>query len=282
MKNQTFLLVMNTATPDAEILQLTEGASARNARVICLVLSMAPAYPLSAYSAIPYGGVELADGWLEQVNETKKELRSRADAVEALLRREGISGGVHPVQCVLGDVPQVVGQRGLVCDFATVAPSLRKSDPALYRSATHAILFDAPIALRQNGSPLSQPRTVLVAWNGERPASQALHAALPLLKSAKDIQIAVFDPSARESEDGEEPGSDVAEWLSHHGCEVTVNQFPSGGEEIGECIRRRAAELGADLVVMGAYGRSRIREFVFGGTTRTMLDQTEIPVLLAH
>jgi len=85
-----------------------------------------------------------------------------------------------------------------------------------------------------------------------------------------------------ENRDGESPGSDLAEWLSRHGCNVKVAQYPSGGKEIGDCIIGRAKEMGADLVVMGAYGHSRLREDLFGGTTRTLIEPQDLAVLLAH
>ncbi|MFC6582283.1 universal stress protein [Sulfitobacter aestuariivivens] len=74
----------------------------------------------------------------------------------------------------------------------------------------------------------------------------------------------------------------MAKWLSHHGCNVTVSQFPSGGREVGQAIQDRATELGADLVVMGAYGHARMIQTVLGGTTRTMMEQTDLPLMLAH
>jgi nucleotide-binding universal stress UspA family protein len=96
------------------------------------------------------------------------------------------------------------------------------------------------------------------------------------------VTIGVFDPVASKDHDGENPGSDVARWLSHHGCHVNLQQYPSGGQEIGDCIQKRSAETGADLVVMGAYGHSRMRQTVFGGTTRSVIDQTDFAALLAH
>ncbi|MFY0312802.1 universal stress protein, partial [Leisingera sp. D0M16] len=91
-----------------------------------------------------------------------------------------------------------------------------------------------------------------------------------------------FDPDMSDARDGEDPGADAAAWLSHHGCTVTLSQFPTGGHDTGSAIQDRAREAGADLVVMGAYGHSRLREAVFGGTTRSMLEQTALPVLFAH
>lgn len=94
--------------------------------------------------------------------------------------------------------------------------------------------------------------------------------------------IGIIDPVSTKFRDGEDPGADVAKWLARHGCNVTVRQFPSGGRDIGDVILERSKECGADLIVMGSYGHSRTREAFFGGTTRTMIEQTEKAVFLAH
>ena len=122
----------------------------------------------------------------------------------------------------------------------------------------------------------------MIAWNTSLPAAGAVRAALPLLKTAKSVTIMSIDPTMSETADGEDPGANLAKWLSHHGCNVTVQQVPGGGADTGKVMLRRAKDIGADLIVMGAYGRSRLREAIFGGTTRSMIEQTEMPVLLSH
>jgi nucleotide-binding universal stress UspA family protein len=106
-----------------------------------------------------------------------------------------------------------------------------------------------------------------------------VHSALPLLRAAGEVIIGIVDPDTTQSED---PGVDVAKWLTHHGCNVVVQQYPSGGKSVGDSLRARAKDVGADLVVMGSYGHSRARQAVFGGTTRSMIDQTDQPVFLAY
>lgn len=103
-----------------------------------------------------------------------------------------------------------------------------------------------------------------------------------MLIAADEVVVASFDPVMIPSQDGENPGSDVAKWLSHHGCNVAVQQYPSGGHDIGEATLSRANELGADLIVAGAYGHSKLCENIFGGTSQILIDQTETPIFLAH
>ena len=114
------------------------------------------------------------------------------------------------------------------------------------------------------------------------PAARAIHAALPILEAAKEVVVAIIDPVTTAFRDGEDPGADVALWLSHHGCKLSVQQMPSGGQQIDAALLRKGKETGADLIVMGGYDRSRMREIVFGGTTRSMVEQVEFPVFLAH
>lgn len=282
MKNQTLLFLMTEDTTDAEVHQMAEYAGGENAHLVCFVLSRAPTQPINAHGAFPYGGYEISDLWVEEMNDTRARLIARKDALEALLQAEGISADVQVALSSQADVRSVVARRALVCDIVIASETLRASEDGLFRPAIYGVLFDTPIGLMLNATPMSAPKRVFVAWDTELPASRAIHAALPFLKEADEVIVASFDPVAAELEDGENPGSDLAKWLSHHGCKVTINQYASGGEIIGAAIERRAAEVGADLVIMGAYGKSRLRELVFGGTTHHMLAQTKTPVFLAH
>ena len=152
----------------------------------------------------------------------------------------------------------------------------------MFREAVNGILFHTPIGLMLNRMPMQPPSSVFVAWDSSEAAAAAVHFALPLLRAAEQVTIACFDPVTTEEMQGADPGADVAGWLSHQSCSVTLSQFPSGGREIGQCIQDRARETGSDLVVMGGYGHARLIETVFGGTTRTMVEQTDMAVLMAH
>jgi nucleotide-binding universal stress UspA family protein len=281
MHRRTILFVLNTDTPDAQITQAAEGAAQDASHLICLLLGQAPALPVYAYGVPPYGGMNIPDNWSEMVEVAQQEHKDRVDAIEALLARSGASGDVHPALCVTQDIKHHVSRLARVSDEAFIAANLRDT-PDLLREAAAGVLFHSPIGLRINGSVEQKADRVFVAWNSSEAASAAIHAALPYLKEASEVVIVCFDPVMTASQDGQDPGVEVAKWLSHHGCNVTVSQFPSGGREIGQAIQDRATEFGADLVVMGAYGHARMIQTVLGGTTRTMMEQTDLPLLLAH
>ena len=127
-------------------------------------------------------------------------------------------------------------------------------------------------------------RRVLVAWNGGAQATRAIDSALPLIEQANEVHVAVFGDvrgDAREGDHGEEPGADIGLYLARHNAHVSVTR--SRAElDVGAQILNRASDLGADLIVMGAYGKSPLRERLLGGATRTLLESMTVPVLMAH
>ena len=121
----------------------------------------------------------------------------------------------------------------------------------------------------------------LVAWDGSLEAAHAVTAAIPLLQRSSKAVLAVFGAQPGHDGHGEEPGADIALYLARHGVRVEVQRHPEPAD-IGGAILALAAGLDADLLVMGAYGHSRLRELMVGGATRTILDNMKLPVLMAH
>jgi len=123
-------------------------------------------------------------------------------------------------------------------------------------------------------------KRVLVAWNATREAARAVTDALPLLQRADAVQIITINPGARAH--GDIPGADIALYLARHGVRVEVKIERAVDIDVGNMLLSRAADLGGDLIVMGAYGHSRVREYVMGGATRMLLDTMTMPVLMSH
>lgn len=132
------------------------------------------------------------------------------------------------------------------------------------------------------GAPAGFGKHALIAWNGSREASRAVADALPLLKAAQKVTVMAINPVIDEDEHGPLPGADLAAYLAQHGVTVDVNADRTPVNDVGEELLSRAADLEADLIVMGAYGHSRAREWVFGGATRTILSGMTVPVLVSH
>jgi nucleotide-binding universal stress UspA family protein len=123
------------------------------------------------------------------------------------------------------------------------------------------------------------PRRIVVGWNGGREASRAIANAMPLLVAAESVHLVVVPEPKTRLLHGADPGADMATHLARQGAPVTLEQC--GGAEAGAVLLERCAAIDADLLAMGAMGRPRISEVVFGGATRTVLENTRLPVLLS-
>lgn len=129
-------------------------------------------------------------------------------------------------------------------------------------------------------------RRVLVGWDASREATRAVNDAMPLLAGAQTVTILAVDPADGPADHGaghgEVPGADIALHLARHGVRATTEATVSAGIGAGNALLSRASDLEADLLVMGAYGHSRVRELLLGGATRTVLESMTLPVLMAH
>jgi nucleotide-binding universal stress UspA family protein len=151
------------------------------------------------------------------------------------------------------------------------------------RMIAEAALFDSgrPVLIVPyiQKTPLKLGR-VMACWDGSRSAARAIADALPLLARAKTVEI--FTATGEAGKSTELEGSDIAHHLARHGLKVVVERQPAGDVDIASIILSRAADNGADLIVMGGYGHSRLREFVLGGATRGILSSMTLPVLMSH
>jgi nucleotide-binding universal stress UspA family protein len=124
--------------------------------------------------------------------------------------------------------------------------------------------------------------TVLVAWNGRREAARAAFDALPILQRARSVKVVSVNPQSEREAAQDVPAADICSALARHAvkCEATEQVEPKAG--VGETLLECAKGCGADLLVMGCYGHTRLREFVFGGASRHILAHMAIPVLMSH
>jgi nucleotide-binding universal stress UspA family protein len=125
-------------------------------------------------------------------------------------------------------------------------------------------------------------RHALVGWDASREATRAIADAMPLLAAAENVTVLAIDPQEGPGAHGAVPGADISLHMARHGVKATVERTASAGVPPGDVLLSRAADLGADLLVIGAYGHSRARELLLGGVTRTILQSMTLPVLMSH
>lgn len=281
MSGETILFLTNLETPMGEINAAAEAARTSGAHLAVLVHTPLPTLPINATGALPYGGHAPLDGWSEEISTARSALSERCAAVDKALADASASGDTRPLICASADIRSSVAQSARTSDVAVMATNLRDA-PGDFKDMLHGVLFQSPIGVILNAPVARAPKHIMIGWDDSPAAAHAIHAALPMLKSAGTVTIALFDPEPLSDGSPYEPGAAMAQWLVHHGCRVTVTQYPTGGAEVATSLLKRAHEIGADLIVTGAYGHSRLRQAVFGGTTRSLMEQTEHPVFMAH
>jgi len=137
-----------------------------------------------------------------------------------------------------------------------------------------------PVIVLPIAGKFRMPKRITIAWNDRREAARALSDALPLLKLAEDVTVvSVTEEKLRE---GQLPDTEIGAALARHGVNVRLVSDERGDRSVGDAINRQAEAAHADLLVMGAYGHSRVHELVFGGATRHLLADMTLPVLFSH
>ncbi len=124
--------------------------------------------------------------------------------------------------------------------------------------------------------------SVLVAWDGSANAARAIRDAMPMLEKAEKVKVLAVDPKPGKHGLGDLPGADIAHHLALHGVVAEAEHMPSAGVDVGDVLLNEAANMGADLIVSGGYGHSRLGELFLGGVTDTLMKEMTVPVLMSH
>lgn len=214
--------------------------------------------------------------WREDADLAAARCRQRFDA------RTQAAGLPAEWRRVGEGVPEAAMLHARYADLAVVARTEKDTPDGVTVTAEDLALDGGrPVLMVPPGAAPAIGRNVVIAWKPAREAVRAVNDAMPLLESGARVTVLVVDP--RDTPDhGQEPGADIAAHLARHGFVVTVEVALSGHLDVTGTLLRRAAELGADLLVMGAYGHSRLRERVLGGVTRDLLRSAPLPVLISH
>jgi nucleotide-binding universal stress UspA family protein len=192
----------------------------------------------------------------------------------------------HAWRMVEGDVATTVAVQARAADLAIIGQP-DPEDPGLDGGddLVHRVLLDAgrPVLLAPHGGRFEEGVwRVLVAWKSTRESARALHDALPLIDGARMVQVLTIGPRPGGVERDIPSGEEIAAHLARHGVSASAERIDRPRGSVADAILAHAAEMQADLLVMGGYGHSRVRELVLGGVTRSVLRQMKLPVLMAH
>lgn len=278
MTIKTVLTVTSPDVGDADLKLASALCEEIEAHLAVLIVALAAPPPIGEYAAV------VSDVWLQERQTDLAKLKERSDTVSTLLASSRISTDISSEYRETAWADEAIGRRARYADLTILGPEML-SHNTLKEKVVEGALFHSgkPLLLIPDGTAVTlKPKRIMVAWDSRIEASRAVAQSLDLLSVAEDVRLVLIDPIESEDSHGAEPGADVATFLARHGVKVTVDRLPSQGKTVASVLRQHAADMAAELLVMGAYGHSRLRQRIFGGVTSSMLDQPPIPILMAR
>lgn len=233
-----------------------------------------------------YGGKLALDIGENHSEATKKAAQDAIEIFEKATKEAGISAESRIVECSTMDIADKMAFHSRHVDLTFLEqPSPDRNNRNLIATLMEGALFNTgrPIYLMPYIGRRELPiRKAVIAWDGGYKSARAVNDAIPLLQDRGETVVLVVNPEKRKKAHGANPGADIAAHLERHGINTSVVKTTSGDYGTATTILNFISDAGADLLVMGAYGQSRLRERTFGGVTRTILDQMTVPVLMSN
>ena len=248
-----------------------------NARLISVFMQPEPAATTPEMFARGKGMDTVIEVHRAQLEKIEAE---RVAQFEAIVRRHGIRSEWRSLPYLSSEV----GVHAYYADLVVIARPESVGQTAAPPGLAESLVLSSgrPIIVFPPRDKASRVRRILVGWNATRESIRAVADAMPLLVEADAVEVLVVDHQRRPESHGQEPGADIARHLARRGAHVEVRRLASGGEDAGRLLLSQAAAFGADLLVMGAYGHTQLREWMFGGVTRTVLYEAGLPVLMSR
>jgi len=222
------------------------------------------------------------------LQETITRAQEDAEAVErrvrARLQSESVLWASEKGVSQLADIGRHIDARARFSDLAILPQPYGEGRGAELEPATESVLFDGHVpalVVPDGAAAVPRPQRILIGWNESAEALAAIRAAMSLLQQAEEVHVAVIDPPAH-SPSRSDPGGQLSQYLARHGVRVEIDVLSKTLPKVSDVLARHANDIQADLLVMGAYGHSRFREAIFGGATRSTLENATLPVLMAH
>jgi nucleotide-binding universal stress UspA family protein len=251
-------------------------AEAFEAHLMGVAFVYDPVIPGTVMGGIPAEFIE------SQRAESEKTANAAIARFEQAAKRAGISYESRTLSASIAGAADQLGKLTRRFDLAIVGQANRdKAGPT--EVVDEGVLFESgrPVIvvpfIQKAGLKLDR---IMVCWDGSRTATRAIADALPFMQKAKQVEIVLVTSKGFKAD--EAPGADLAKHLARHGLQVTLKRITSPDIDVASTVLSYAADSNADMIVMGGYGHSRLREFVLGGVTRGILESMTVPTLMSH
>jgi nucleotide-binding universal stress UspA family protein len=251
-------------------------AGAFGAHIVGVGFIYEPIIPGSVLGGVPLDLIEV------QREENSKSAKAATARFEAAVKQAGISFESRILDASIAGAADLFGRIARRFDLAVVGQAQRQHgaseelliEGALFGSGRPVIVVPH---IQKQGLTLDR---VVACWDGSRPAARAIADAIPFLTRAKNVEILVV--TGERDKSGEITGANMSRHLARHGVTVEIKRLSAGNVDVQTAILSHAADAGADFMVLGGYGHSRLREFILGGVTRSILASMPVPVLMSH
>lgn len=280
MSIRDILLHLDPATDNAaEINAAMQLAEAHDAHLAALATAANAELPLYGFAGLSTSVFTALD------NQVAHEIERVKSAFEVACSRHDRHAEFRSARVYEAETSDVVALHGRHADLVV----MRQSEPGTRRAGGSDVVENTVVAVGKPvlvvpyaGAPEQFGQNIILGWDGSREAARALKDALPFMQSAAKVHVLVVNPESRGDAHGELPGADIATHLARHGLNVELATERGGSIDPANLILSRAADFGADLLVMGAFAHSRLQQTLFGGFTTTILKEATLPVLLSH
>lgn len=270
---------VNEDSLEAPLRAATALADAADGHLAVLVTVDVPTPMPSDWGAMAY------DVYARLHEEARRRAEERAEAVRTRFAHATPSIEVRTAEAVSLYPQNTAAMHARYADLTVLPGMHRDGDNLALHDHFHDVLRHSgrPVLVVPEGASLPvPPKCAVIGWKPTREAARAVADAMPLLRRAERVDVVVIDPAVGESAYGSDPGADIAAHLARHGLRVEVTVRPSMNYSVAYALLDHARTVGADLLVAGGYGHSRLREAVLGGSTRELLETAHLPVLFSH
>jgi nucleotide-binding universal stress UspA family protein len=281
MSWKDILVIVSEAEADEPALALGEALARQcsECHLAAAFLTPLPDEPL-AYEPTVVAGV-----WAELLGRARQEAEAERKRVEARLKQSAKACELRTAEALSRDLGRVAAVHARYADVAVMTRPTEGAGAELREEIIEGVLFHSgrPALIAPPGwKGTGVGKRVVVAWDASREATRALSEADDILEFADAVTVLTVDAKPKMFGHGDQPGANIAAHLSRRGLPAEVRNVDSMGRSASLAILEEAQSLGADLVVMGGYAHSRLRELVFGGATRELLRSATVPLLMAH
>jgi nucleotide-binding universal stress UspA family protein len=258
------------------LLYATAIADEADGNVAAVMLYSINIYPVGV-------GEAMADVWLAAQRQAEEEAAKLEKLLRERLAKDSPHAELRRSDNVGSDSSYKLAELGRYADAVVIGwragggtdEQRRLFNTTLFHSGRPVILVPDSYKTPQT------PRNIMIAWSPSKEAARAVHDALPLLRNAQSVRITVVDDSSTRTEQ-DNAGVDIARHLARHEVHAEVKHVPRGSHGVTRTLLDEAKYFGADLIVLGGYGHSRLAEWILGGMTREILASADVPLFFSH